>query len=231
MALESEMLPRLRTCDRPPRHLDDYPSLRYPLAPFNAVHAVPYLLDKTSQRLFFASLPGSTAARKKGRFVLRETMLIQLMNEPFTLFLEGREITMNVKLFWVNDRGKLRNVRLYLATDSKRSLCFHTHNLVKHRRENLEVHRLLAWTFKCPLSYVRWASGCDVDHRYRMHHDNAVENVDVRLTSDHRSEAGRFGGLQSGVVRQRKAAAREQRKAAAKASAKARRDRRTMKIQ
>ena len=153
-------------------------------------------------------------------------MLIQLVDEPSTLFFDGYETTVDVKLFWVSERCKLRNVRLYFATDSKRSLCFHTQNLVKHRREKLEVHRLLAWTFKCPLWHVRWACGCDVDHRSRMHHDNAVDNVDVRLTSDHRSEAGSFGGLQSGIVRRRKVAAREQRKAAAKASAKARREKR-----
>ena len=149
LVLETDMLPRLRTRDHQPRHMSDYPHLRYPLVPFRSAHIVLYLLDNTSQRLFFANLSSPVASRNGGNFILRKNMLTYLLTEPLRRFFEKCEAAMNLKLSRVSGRGKFRNVRLYLATGSKRSLCFQTRNLTKRRHKNLEPHRLPT---ACPCS-------------------------------------------------------------------------------
>ena len=131
--------------------------------------------------LFVASMPdGVLGGRRWRRQPVAETLCVKLPSA----------------FYWLNSRGRFRRARVWLGTDNMQSQMLTAY--AAEKRQNLMVHRVLGWTFRCPWEIRQWDNNYDVHHSDDNHHNNRITNLHIWTASGpqgHRAHSGRRGAM------------------------------------
>ena len=127
-----------------------------------------YLDCVNGPRLYVASLRGDIVGGRvhTGR-AIRETLFILLLDEPefYPAADFNRDTFVPCKFLWFEHGAGLREAIVFARGDAMDSVAI-TGYTVDGSKRHLCIHRILAWTFKCPPQFYssRWSSLIDCDH-------------------------------------------------------------------
>ena len=158
--------------------------------------SVPFLQGTRGQMLFLASVPpGTIGGHRHCHSVTPETLWIMLLQTADVFICNGRHHTVPARFFWLDAQGELTNAPLWEHSATKKIMALTAYSYWSARNECIHVHRILAWSLRCPRSLceTRWSSIWDIDHDNWIHCDNALFNLAVMSTPLHRAAAGRAG--------------------------------------
>ena len=154
-----------------------------------------------NRRLLVAIVPDDIiGGHSWRRRPLPETLLVLLLtdSEQFTQY--GRTAYVPARFFWHDARKRqLRRAKLFIATDNMRSVCLTAYSARGQRF--LAVHRILAWSFRCPLGLegMEYSLEYDVHHVDENHANNELANLYCWVAGGpegHRAYSGWFGAQQ-----------------------------------
>ena len=207
MALLSEI--SRSDCD-PPLRVDGligFDASRFPRFRMQSGSFIPprSFLCTNGRRLFVAVFEEVVfGGQRRSGTAQREILCLELLpNTDLDFFSSeafGRDHWVPVRLHWASEAGTLRPALVRRRGDGMESLTFTAYRPDGVRVEPL-LHRILAFTFRCPVRLwsslfspigTARANGCDVlsseqSLRYDVHHlndchgDNALENLEVML--------------------------------------------------
>ena len=118
--------------------------------------------------------------------------------------------------FWHGSNGLLRRAKILGGSNTKKSVFVNAYVQDKPDPSPIAVHRVLGWTFRCPLELadLRWDKSYDVHHINERHTDNALSNLKCWVAKGpggHRAHSGRQGAeARMRTLRARRAAAEEE---------------------
>ena len=159
----------------------------------------PYVDCTGNTRLFIAAVPDNVIGGQRWRLQVREeTLAIELLEDNDLLGPDDRLTTVPARFYWINVAGRVRRARLWLGTDTMKSMFLTCYS--SHRKRALAVHRLLGWTFCCPtfLRAERWSPTYDVEHWDGHHENNELTNLYLWTAAGaegHRAYSGFLGAL------------------------------------
>ena len=155
-----------------------------------------YLECTNGLKLFIASVPQGIIGghRWRGR-VDKETLCVLVLTES-EVFGRDYQTLIPARFFWLTRRQRFRRAKLFYATDTMQSVVLTAYDAEKQKL--LAVHRVLGWTFRCPLALMQyqWLGDYDVHHCNNQHNDNGIYNLYCWRASGkagHRSYSGWFG--------------------------------------
>ena len=154
-----------------------------------------------NRRLLLAVVPDDIiGGHRWRRRPLPETLLVLLLSECEQFTQYGRTAHVPARFFWHDARKqRLRQAPLFFASDNMRSVCLTAYSARGQRL--LAVHRLLAWSFRCPLGLegMEYSDEYDVHHVDENHGNNELANLFCWVAGGpegHRAYSGWFGAQQ-----------------------------------
>ena len=167
-----------------------------------------YLVCEDGSKLYVASVrPGAFGGTRSGGVnVSEETLLVKLLEGGALDFYPAakykKDSVSPARFFWLpKGSNVLREAPLAWRGDNEDSLRVNAYE-AGGKRSYLELHKLLGWTFLCPLRLApyRWSGLWEFDHDDEDHGNNRFANLVCTPKGKHRARSGAQG---SAVRRQR----------------------------